>query len=869
MLQLDERLEKALKAVGIEKLTDLQKKAFEVVISGRNTIVMAPTGSGKTEAVMIPIFQKLLERKNPGICVLYITPLRALNRDMLRRMKKIAEMLSVSIDVRHGDTKESERVKQSKKPPEILITTPETFQILFLGKKLRSYLRNIKFVVIDEIHELIDSERGVQLFVGIERLREIAKFQLIALSATISNSEKIAEIIGDAEIVTGEIEKEYEIKILCSEDELDLIREIVEKHKSTLIFVNTRQTAEIIGFHLKKLINAEVHHGSLSKEARISAEEDFASKKLKALVCTSSMELGIDIGHVDAVVQYSSPRQAVRLIQRVGRSGHRLGEKSVGYIVANTFDDILESIAIIERANSGLLEDLELHENSLDVLANQICAMAIEYGRIEVKKAYEIIKRCYFYRNLSFEDFCKICEYLSEIWRIFYDGSEIASRRRTRRYFYDNISMIMDEKSFMVVDITSGKAIGSLDESFLSTFSGEVFAMKGELWRILSIEDVVKVEPVNAEGEVPSWVGEEIPVPFEVAQRVGELRKLIALGMITLKDLEKYLDRNCAKKVLDKIEEQIKEFEVPTHDHVIIDGSGREVVVNVCFGHKANEAIGRILALILSLRKGTNVSMEFDPYRIRLFPVYPEEVKEAILSIDPQSVETLAERAVVDTRLMQWKMIKSARKFGLLDKDEDLSRINLKNLIIKLINTPVYKEALREIFLEKMDIEKAKLFFEKFGKEIRFSVYNKSTPISMEGRDKVPDILITKPSGAILKAFIERLREEICRVYCVNCKAKYREIAKNLNLRCMRCGSSMIAVFSDRKNIEPTEEEMFKVANLVMSYGMRGVYAMLTHGIGFETAKRVLSGYYGNEEDFFKALLEAERRYVRTRRFWN
>lgn len=869
MLQIDERLEKALKAVGIEELTDLQKRTFEVVISGKNALVVAPTGSGKTEAVMIPIFQRLLEKKTPGIRVLYITPLRALNRDMLRRMRRIAEILNVSIDVRHGDTKESERAKQSKKPPEILITTPETFQLLFLGKRLRNALKNVGFVVIDEIHELVDSERGVQLFIGIERLREIARFQLIALSATVGDPKKIAEIMGGAEIVSGETEKEYEIKILCSDDELSLIRELVEKHRSTLIFVNTRQTAEVLGVELKKVISAEVHHGSLSREARISAEEDFSSGKLKALICTSSMELGIDIGHVDAVIQYSSPRQAVRLIQRVGRSGHGLRRKSLGYIVANTFDDILESIAILKRTNSGLLEDLELHENSLDVLANQICAMAIEYGRIDARKAYEIIKRCYFYRNLSLEEFFEICQYLSDIWRIFFDGNEISSRRRTRRYFYDNISMIMDEKSYRVVDITSGRTIGSLDESFLSTFSGEVFAMKGELWRVLSVEDVVKVEPVIAEGEVPSWVGEEIPVPFEIAQLVGRLRGEISNGEIVLEELKEYVNEDGANKVLKKIEEHKKEFRVPTDDHVVIDGSARDTVVNVCFGHKANEAIGRILALLLSLRKGTNVSVEVDPYRIKLSPASPEEVRDVILSVDPEKVESLAERAIVDTRLMQWKVVKASRKFGLLEKDEELARINLRTLVVKLRNTPVYREALREIFLEKMDLEKAKLFFRKFGREITFSVYNKFTPLSLEGRDKIPDILVTKPSGAILKAFMERLKDELCRVYCVNCGSNYRDIARNLTLKCMKCGSSMVAVLSDRKSYEPNQDELFKIANLVMNYGMRGVYAMLTYGVGFETAKRVLSGYYATEEDFFKALLEAERNFVRTRKFWD
>ncbi|MDW7989805.1 MAG: DEAD/DEAH box helicase [Archaeoglobaceae archaeon] len=856
-----ERLRKVLKLVGIYELTELQKSSFDSIYSGKNTLIVAPTGSGKTEAAMIPIFQKMLEERNKGIRTIYITPLRALNRDMLRRLKKIAEALEISIDVRHGDTREVERTKQSKKPPEILITTPETFQILFLGKKLRNALRNVRFVVIDEIHELIDNERGVQLFVGIERLKEITKFQIIALSATISDPEKISEIVGCTEVIFGGLDKEYEIKVLKAEDEIEVIKRLVDSHNSTLIFVNTRQTAEVLGLQLKRLIKAEVHHGSLSRDARVSAEERFANGELKALICTSSMELGIDIGHVDAVIQFSSPRQAVRLIQRVGRSGHGLGRKSVGYIIANSFDDILEAVAIVERVRNGQLEKPDFHEKSLDVLANQICAIALEYGRISTEKVYEIVKRCYFYRNMRFEEFDEICRYLAEIWRIFYDGKEISARMRTRKYFYENISMIPDEKSYRVLDVTTGKVIGTLDESFLSTFSGEVFAMKGELWRVLSVEEVVKVEPASLEGEIPSWTGEEIPVPFEVAQDVGRLRETLAKGSDLL-----ICDEKCKEEVFEKIEEHKKEFAIPTDNRVIIEGSDKNVIINVCFGHKANETIGRIIALLLSIKKCSNVSVEIDPYRIKLFPANPEDVKDVIFGV--RDVENLAERAVIDTRLMQWKIIKVAKKFGLFGKDEDLNRINLRNLIVKLRGTPIYREALREIFVENLDIEKARFFFEEVGKGISVLVYNKFTPIGISSRDRIPDVLLTKPSEMILKAFRERLMNENCRVQCINCGANYKEIARNLTLRCIRCGSSMIAVVNEKKK-EMGREEMFRIANLIASYGMRGVYAMLTYGIGFETAKRILSRFFEKEDDFFKALLDAERNYIRTRKFWD
>ena len=885
----------AIKEVGIERLTDLQTESFNTIYSGKNTLIVAPTGSGKTEAAILPLFQKIIETKpKKGIVLLYITPLRALNRDMFRRLRRLSELLGITIDVRHGDTPERIRNKQSKKPPIVLITTPETFQLLFLGKNLKAALKNVKYLVIDEIHELISSERGVQLSIAIERLKKITKFQIIALSATVSSPKKFVDFLGiAAEVVSEPHSKPYRFrivkpKLIGNSGELDeiqaeisLIKEIIEKHNSTLIFVNTRQTAEALGVRLKKMVDVEVHHGSLSREARVESEEKFAMGELKALICTSSMELGIDIGHVDVVIQYGSPRQVVRLIQRVGRSGHGLGRESVGYIVASSFDDILESMAIVSRAKEGKLEKPDIHYASLDVLANQICAMALEYGRVKVDEVYKIVKRSHPYRSLEFEEFLEICQYLAGIGRIFFDGDEIAARIRTRRYFYNNISMIPDEKKLKVVDITSNRSIGVLDESFLSTFSGETFAMRGELWRVLSVEnEVVKVEPVSIEGEIPSWAGEEIPVPFEVAQDVGRLRVWIA-GLISIHGEKKALEiilrefnlnLEAAKYIVNKIKKQINEgFSIPSDLHLTIEGAENVVVVNACFGHKVNETIGRIIGLLLSARRGGNVSVEIDPYRIKIAPADPKTVEEILLSVNPQSVEVLAERALLETRLMQWKVVNSARKFGLLDKDEDLSRVNLKNLVIKLRDSPVYKEALREIFLEKMDLKRTKEIFGNLGRKITYSVYNSLSPISLASRRHVIDILSIRPTSAILKAFKERIKNETCRIYCINCGANYLEKVSEFNkFKCFKCGSSMLAVLNKNRDIkEVRKEELYRIANLVMAYGKRAVYALSAYGVGVETATRILSKFYENEDEFFKALLEAERNYIRTRRFWD
>ncbi len=893
-----QKLVEALRDIGIKKLNELQKVAIPKVAEGRNLLIVAPTGSGKTECAIIPILNKMLKIKSDGITLIYITPLRALNRDLLRRFHLLAKKLGFSIAVRHGDTAEVERRKQSINPPQILITTPETFQILFLGKRLRESLKNVRFVVVDEVHELAESERGVQLTVALERLRELTNFQIVGLSATVKNAEDVARFFGISEVLVWKGRKLYEFYVIKPEKETDLaerlgineefakeleaIREIVESHKSVLIFVNTRQTAEALGLKLKEILDVEVHHGSLSRTARIEAEEKFSKGELKALICTSSMELGIDIGHVDVVIQFNSPREVVRLIQRVGRSGHKADRISKGYIIAENFDDILESWVIVKRAEEEEIEKTRLHELSLDVLANQICAMALEYGQIDAKKCYEIISRAYPFRNLKFEDFLEICRFLADDRVIAFDGEIIKPTRKTRRYFYDNVSMIPDERRFKVIDITSGRTIGYLDESFVSSFEGNVFAMRGELWRIVAINDVVKVEPVEEEGVIPSWVGEEIPVPFEVAQGVGKVRGWIA-GMIVsgikegeiIEILKETFNTNeeACREVISIIREQIsKGFVVPTDSRITVEGEGL-VVVNCCFGHRVNETLARILALLLSARKGSSVGVEVDPYRIKLTPAKAEEVAEILKSIEPEAVEYLAERALIETKLMQWKIVHCARKFGYLSKSIDTTKINLRKLVPKLKETPIYREAIREIFFEKLDVQKTKEVIGKIRNgEIQISVYSELSPISNISRNQLTDLLTpSKPTKAILRIFKKRIEEEDCILHCLNCGCTMKMKVKLIeSLECIKCGSKLVACVNARRKLEEFgRKELFRIANLVMTYGKRAVYALNTFGVGAETAAKILSKPFRNEDEFFAELLEAEKRFIRTRRFWD
>ncbi len=916
---LIEKLRKAIKEYGINELNDIQLNSLRYIEEEKNCLIVAPTGSGKTEAAIIPALNLVLKRNFKPISIIYITPLRALNRDMLRRIKKLSSLVGLRVAVRHGDTSKMERVKQSKNAPDILVTTPETFQILFLGKNLRNWIKNVKFVIIDEVHELFQSKRGVQLSVAVERLKEIANFQTICLSATVKNVEQISKFFAgesEFEVVVSSNNKNYSLKVvkpeLIDEDEklaeklfvdveiashLRFISNLTKKN-SVLLFTNTRQTAEALALKLRKLTSVEVHHGSLSKEARLEAEKKFLNREIKILVCTSSMELGIDIGHIDLVVQYSSPRQVSKLIQRVGRSGHKRDKTSKGYILVQSFDDILESWIISDMAIKGEIENEVCHEKSLDTLANQIVGMALEYKKIEAHKVFRIVKRSYPFRKLRKEEFLEVCNFLKKHGIIWVDSKidltdsnlnfTIYVKKKTRSYFYDNVSMIPDEKRYDVLDIVSGKIIGSLDEIFVTTFKGEVFAMKGELWRIVDVgektKEKIKVEPVSAEGEIPSWVGEEIPVPYEVAVKVGELRDSIK-KMIRVFGKEKTVELlskrfKTNKKACEEVVNIIDKTEIVPSNKVITVEKGDGVVVNACFGHNVNETLGRILATLIAVRRGTSVSVEIDPYRIKIYPSTTSEVIDTLKNLKKLAIESgkegimwLAERSMLDTKLFQWKIVSTARKFGILSKNADITRMNLKKFAINLKDTPVYKEAVREMFTEKFDIDNLTSILGKLFEEIDV-VETELSEISKVAKDQTFDLLIpSKPNSAILHVFKNRIEKELCILHCINCGCTLRMTVKNAvssELKCIKCGSRLIACLNSRRNLKDfSKEKLLKIANLVMSYGSKAIYALNTYGIGVEVAVRVLSRYYRSDEEFFKTLLEAEKNYIRTKKFWS
>ncbi|MEE9151298.1 MAG: DEAD/DEAH box helicase [Thermoplasmata archaeon] len=908
---LSEAIQQALEKKGWGELTEPQKKAIPAVLSDKNLLLIAPTGMGKTEAVMLPLFHKLLAAKHERISLLYITPLRALNRDMLARMLWFGEELGLEVAVRHGDTPQKERVKLSKSPPDILITTPETFQIMFTGKHLRRHLSNVKWVVIDEIHELAQDERGAQLAVGLERLGQLTEkeVQRIGLSATVGSPEEIARFLGgvgrDVKIIRTRLPKDLIINVESpkpkEEDEelaqtlgtdikqaacLRRGKELVKGHRSTLFFVNTRDTAEILAtrYHLSDAdFPIGVHHGSLSKGVRVQMEEDFKNERLKALICTSSLELGIDVGSADFTIQYNSPRQVTRLVQRVGRAGHAVGEVSEGTVIAISNDDILESCAISRRALMEEIEAVKIRENPLSVLANQILAIAVTSKDNVLSSCYSLIKGAYPFRNLDWESFENVVNLLRDEGVIWVDGGAYGRKRASFSYFYDNISMIPDERTYKVVDITTRNVIGTLDEGFTANYvqPHARLIIRGRPWEVVEFEDDILVSPSKLVGAVPNWVGEELPVPFEIAQEVGRIR-----GKTNLNDYP--VDEDVKKTFTDTINRQKEHFPVPTDKLITIERGKRIIVVNACLGSNVNETLGMLLSTLMAARIGESVGLRTDPYRIILdLPIDMDSnlVKNMLLETRPEGLKDFIKLALKNSSYLRWGLIHVAKKFCALEKEVDYKKISIKRLMSAFMDTPLYEETVNKTIWERMDIQKTKETLKRIQDgDIELWITGIS-PIGMEGIEAYMRLVSPqKPDRIILMTLKKRLEDGRIKLLCLRCKKSFTRRIGNLpdKISCPNCSAKMVAAVPTYENLSPllrkkkpkmgevkTIKKLYTNANLILGHGKKAILVMRARGVGPSTAARILAMHYETEEEFLRKILFAEITYARTRRFWD
>lgn len=930
---------------GFEGFTEPQRMAMPLIASGKNVLIIAPTGTGKTEAAFLPILDSLIkDGDRSGIRVLYISPLRALNRDLMDRLQWWCGRLDLKVAVRHGDTETKERGRQAMAPPDIMITTPETLEAILPGKILRRHLSKVRWIIVDEVHELTNDKRGSQLTVALERLRMLTQNepQIIGLSATIGSPEVVAKFLvgpGRAcEIVRVSVAKDTQLDVLLPEAEqrdyelaeriatfpevaarLRKIRELIDENRSTLIFTNTRSEAEILASRFRVWdidMPISIHHGSLAKPSRVDVETSLKKGELRGVVCTSSLELGIDIGNVDLVVQYNSPRQATRLLQRVGRAGHWVGGTSKGVIITMDSDDALESTVIVKRSLKEELEDVSIVKSPLDVLCQQVAGLLLEDGRRETREILGIVRRAYPFRDLEEGELMEVLEYMANrrprLGLLLKEEGLFIKSRPTEalyKYYFENLSMIPEEKHYVVIDEGKDEPIGMLDEAFVAEYGepGVKFIVRGSPWKIVQIfNDAVYVRAEqDPSGAIPDWVGDEIPVPFEVAQEVASIRGRVAgylkSGMpydeaIKSIAVDYPVNEATLGRALAEVREQADGgWDMPSDKVITIEGWEGYAIISCAFGLMINKTLSRIFGYVLTQRTGSGAGASQDAYRIFLkTSADPQMVAEAISAIEPGDVERLTGVAVERTGLFKRRLLHVSKRMGIIEKDADVSDVGLTHLLENLRGTVIYKEAMKEVLFKDLDVEgTTRVIRGIIAGEYNVRVMRGDLPLSPMSRIGIRELSWKTdlvPADRLRRLLIEsgkaRLLNEARVAVCTNC-FRYVENVKvkrfMAEFSCPECGSKKIGLLSDdptevaqmaaeRSELDRVSERfkgIFKEAiesgELVGAYGLSAALALAARGISKPVMITLATSKIGDLDYFVDTILREERTAMKAR----
>src|SRR3989440_1597678 len=924
-------------------MNEMQTQAIREIQLGSQLLIVAPTGSGKTEAALFPVLDALGESDREGIRALYVTPLRALNRNLIDRVLRLVASTKLTAAVRHGDTPTSERRKQAANPPDILITTPEPFQAILPGKVMQRHLRSVRYVIIDEVHQFAEDRRGVQLVVGLQRLRRITDrdFQRIGLSATVGHPDAIASMFGGKtplRILASSLEKEYDYRVEWPRPidkdfetardmyitpeaaaRLSAIDDSLDESRSTLVFVNARPLAELLGSRLSMVRqDVAVHHGSLPREERERVEAGFKGGEIKGLVSTSTLELGIDIGTVDKVVQYNSPRQVTSLIQRVGRSGHKLDRTSRGLVLAVSSDDAIESLAAVQAAQENDLEPRHIHRLALDVLAHQVVGSALDQGGTAPwSDILSTIRTADPYRELEDAQADRVAEFLTHLGIIRQEGDRIRVTPKGRRYYFENLSTIRDERRYPVMDLTSQRQVGILGEEFMmiKAREGLHFIIRGRPWKIEKIgkDGMVYVTPVSdPNAMIPGWDGEMLPVPFGLAQRVGRIRKEIDARLDresvakTIEHFEKAwpINKTGAKRLVEEHANHRKSgAPVPTDDRIVVEAVDRVLIVHASFGEVVNVTLGDLIEELLA-RKHLVRFWWTDPYRILYELVADtreldvEALVDGLLRIDDETLVRGLQALLTDHLPLGYYMKAIAERFGAIRRGLTVGEGDLRSFEVRFANTPIYDEAVREALLLHADLTRVR----QIGRKIRSG----DIEVVIHRSDETP----TPPAYPILRRYVEapelfspeaereeildrmrlHLSSEPVHLLCFECGHFHEEVRIGQmpdHPECVNCKSRLLTVlgwaawtvrdaYAKRmRKLDLMDEERKlltrskQVADLVAVYGKRAVYANSVYGVGPTTASKILAKMQDTEKEFLNDLFEAKLKYVTTRPYWN
>ncbi len=696
--------------------TPAQTLGWPAIARGEHTLIQAPTGSGKTLAAFLYGIDKLNATPGAGLRLLYVSPLKALNYDVERNLRGplagIGSKLTVA--VRTGDTSQRERQALLRTPPDILITTPESL-FLLLTSQAREQLRSVETLILDEVHAVAGTKRGAHLALSVERLERLASgpVQRIGLSATQRPLEEIGRFVSGSrpiQLIDAGSRKELDLQVVVPLDDMrepgegnsiwpsiypEILR-LVESHRSTIVFVNNRRLAERLALRLNELAGrdlARAHHGSLAREQRVEVEELLKRGGIPCLVATSSLELGIDMGAVDLVIQVESPKSVARGLQRIGRAGHELGAVSSGRIFPKFRADLLESAVVAERMDEGAIEETVIPRNPLDVLAQQVVAICAD-EEITVDELFELVRRAYPFADLSRVQLENVLDMLAGRYpsdefaelrpRIVWDRTAgvIRGRPGVRRLAVTNAGTIPDRGLFGVFLVEGGGRVGELDEEMVyEARAGQVFLLGASSWRIEEItRDRVLVSPApGVPGAVPFWKGEGIGRPYELGDAIGRAsRELVALS--DAKALERlttrhFLDDRAAGNLVTFLREQAAATGAIPSDRTVVIERFRDEIGDwrVCilspFGARVHAPWALALAARLRETLGVEVQSLWSDDGIALhLPDSDVSPPIAELTIGPDEIEELVVQEVGQTALFGARFRENAARALLIPR---------------------------------------------------------------------------------------------------------------------------------------------------------------------------------------------------------
>ncbi|MBU1158229.1 MAG: ATP-dependent helicase [Candidatus Thermoplasmatota archaeon] len=765
------------------EVTEAQAMAVPLIHSREGVLVSSPTGSGKTLTAFMAILNELTlmaekEKLEDRVYAVYVSPLKALandiNANLIRPLDEISELFRskgrpvprIRVGVRTGDTLPNERQKQLRLPPHIFITTPESLSLVLSTPVFRKKFEQVSYVIVDEVHELCDSKRGVALSLAIEKLRSICPkdFVRIGLSATVAPIQEVADFLAGVEggkpraikIIEVYRQRSLDLQVLCPASDMtslsfevvnskmyDVLKDMIDSHKTTLVFTNTRSGTESVVYKLKErgLENVGAHHGSLSRETRLEVEERLRRGELKAVVSSTSLELGIDIGSVDLVVQIGSPKSVAKGLQRIGRAGHQYGGTSKGRMLVFDNDDLVECAVLSRAAHKKLIDRVSIPVNSLDVLAQMIVGLSLDRPWT-VDEAFSLITRSYCYRTLSIDQMRSVVKYLagkddfegvySKIW---YDVSTdtFGKKRGSRMIFYLNQGTIPEEADYKIYS-ERGAPIGSLSEKFVERLSvGDIFVLGGRSYEFVRAKGT-KAFVKSASGRkptVPSWTGETLPRSFDLSVLIGKFRGEFEerLGrdsddMISKWIMDEFMvDEGSATTIISYFREQKMVAKLPTDDRLVIEGyidpsGNRNAIFHFPFGRRVNDALSRSYAWVLSKKLGCNVTVSVTDDCFML--TAPRDFKldgiERLLS--SRDIEDILREAVKDSELFHHRFRHTATRSFMVLRNykgrqmsvarQQLRSQRLLDALHELSDFPVMSETYSEILTEVMDLEHAR-----------------------------------------------------------------------------------------------------------------------------------------------------------------